>query len=114
MPRTKRPTPLSTYALAAFLTWKQFDLLLLARQEPASTTAVLSSYLDEIWNYDEKHGGAFYGSTSWQSVYSAMRTLENRQLVRRHTGKNELIQWTLSPRGVKALELLEQTSGALA
>lgn len=114
MPKTKKATPLSTYALAAFLTWKQFDLLLLLRQEPASTTAVLSSYLDEIYNYDQKHGGAFYGSTSWQSVYSAMRTLENRQLARRHTGKNGLMQWTISPRGDKALELLEQTSGVTA
>jgi hypothetical protein len=31
---TKAPTPVSTASLAAFLTWKQFDLLLLMPRSP--------------------------------------------------------------------------------
>ena len=40
--RTKRPTPLSTRSLAAFLTWKQFDLLLLLAQNSPQTTRAIS------------------------------------------------------------------------
>jgi hypothetical protein len=109
---TKKPTPLSTYALAAFLTWKQFDLLLLVRQEQSSTAAVLSGHMEEIQAYDRRHGGTFYDSVSWDSVYSSLRTLERRQLVRRHAARNGLIEWTISPRGTDALNMLEQAIGA--
>jgi DNA-binding MarR family transcriptional regulator len=112
--KTKRPTPLSTYALAAFLTWKQFDLLLLLKQEGSATTTRLSGYVIQIQEYDVHHGGAFYTGVSYVSLYSSLRTLETRQLVRRHIGQDGFIEWTLSPRGEKALELLEQTSGVTA
>ena len=78
--RTKRPTPLSTHSLAAFMTWKQFDILLVLREEGAATTRFLSDDLSDIKDYDIRHGGAFYAGVSYTSVYSSMRTLENRQL----------------------------------
>ena len=104
--KTKKPTPLSTHALAAFMTWKQFDLLLLLNQEGSVTTMLLSADLSEIKDYDILHGGAFYSGVSYTSVYSSMRTMERRQLVRRHTAKNGLIEWTITARGSKALDWL--------
>ena len=105
--RTKKPTPLSTHSLAAFMTWKQFDILLLLREEGSSTTTLLSDDLTEIKQYDVKHGGAFYAGVSYTSVYSSMRTLENRQLANRHIARNGLIEWTITSRGRKALDWLE-------
>jgi DNA-binding PadR family transcriptional regulator len=104
--KTKKPTPLSTRALAAFLTWKQFDLLLLLREEP-TTVAILSDELEEIKQYDVKHGGAFYGGTSWQSVYSCLRTMEARGLINRWEGQNGIYEWAIAERGVKAISWLE-------
>jgi DNA-binding MarR family transcriptional regulator len=107
--RTKRPTPLSTRALAAYMTWKQFDLLLLLSTEGASTTSVLSSDLEEIKDYDIGHGGAFYVGVSTESVYSALRTLERRGLVTRHIARNGLIEWTATNRAFKALDSLDRS-----
>ena len=106
--RTKKPTPLSTHALAAFMTWKQFDLLLLLNQEGAATTRLLSDDLTEIHKYDIKHGGAFYSGVSSASVYSSLRTMERRQLVNRHLAKNGLTEWVITPRGRKALNWMER------
>ncbi len=104
---TKKPTPLSTIALAAFLTWKQFDLLLLLEQGGSMTTAALSDDLQEIHKYDIKHGGAFYTGTSREATYASMRTLENRQLIARHISRSTgLIEWTIKSRGSKALAWL--------
>ncbi len=103
---TKKPTPLSTHSLAAFMTWKQFDLLLLLSTEGVSTTAGLSLDLAEIKEYDMWHGGAFYIGVNYPSVYSALRTLERRALVQRHIARNGLIEWTVSNRGRKALKAL--------
>lgn len=104
---TKKATPLSTRALAAFLTWKQFDLLLLLETEGPSATRVLSEDLEEIHAYDKKHSGAFYTGISTSATYSSLRTLEDRQLVHRHTGRNGLIEWTIKARGTQALQWLE-------
>jgi hypothetical protein len=104
--KTKRPTPLSTRALAAYLTWKQFDLLLLLREGP-TTVAILSDELEEIKAYDVKHGGAFYGGTSWQSAYSCLRTMEGRGLVSRYVAQNGLYEWVIAERGIKAISWLE-------
>jgi hypothetical protein len=109
MPQTKKPTPLSTYALAAFMTWKQFDLLLLLKQEGSLTTSLLSDHLEEIHKYDKRHGGAFYIGTSHAATYASLRTLENRQLVHRHIGQNGLTQWTATARAQHALAWLEDT-----
>jgi hypothetical protein len=108
--RTKKPTPLSTHSLAAFMTWKQFDILLLLREEGTATTRFLSDDLSDIKDYDIKHGGAFYAGVSTSSVYSSMRTLENRQLARRNIARNGLIEWTITSRGRKALDWLEHHS----
>ncbi len=104
--KTKKPTPLSTRALAAYLTWKQFDILLLLEVEGAATTGLLADFVDEIQQYDERHGGAFYQGTSWQSVYSCLRTLEGRRLVTRHIARNGLTEWTATNRAHKALDWL--------
>ena len=108
-PKTKKPTPLSTHALAAFMTWKQFDLLLLLNQEGSLTTALLSDRLEEIFKYDQRHGGAFYVGTSHAATYASLRTLENRQLVHRHIGQSNLIEWTATARAQQALAWLEET-----
>jgi len=106
--RTKKPTPLSTRSLAAFLTWKQFDLLLLLKTEGSANTGSLSSDLEGIVKYDIKHGGAFYSSASWNATYSCLRTLASRRLVDRHLNdQTGYIEWTVSDRGRKALEGLE-------
>lgn len=105
--KTKKPTPLSTHALAAFLTWKQFDLLLLLKTEGVSTTSALSEDLQEILKYDQKHGGAFYNSASWNSAYSCLRTLERRRLIDRFVAYGTAVEWAITDRGRKALEGLE-------
>jgi hypothetical protein len=105
--RTKRPTPLSTHSLAAFMTWKQFDILLVLREEGAATTRFLSDDLSDIKDYDIRHGGAFYSGVAPESVYSSMRTLEARQLASRHIAQNGLIEWTITNRGRQALDWLE-------
>jgi DNA-binding PadR family transcriptional regulator len=104
--RTKKPTPLSTRALAAYMTWKQFDLLLLLSTEGASTASALSHDIADIKDYDQRHGGAFYTGVNYSSIYSSLRTLESRNLVQRHIARNGLIEWTATSRGVKALESL--------
>lgn len=104
---TKKSTPLSTRSLAAFLTWKQFDLLLLVDQLGAASTRNLSEELGDILDYDKKHGGGFYKSVSTSATYSSMRTLENRQLVSRHIARNGLTEWTIKQRGRDALSWLQ-------
>jgi|SRR4249919_3579753 hypothetical protein len=109
MPQTKKPTPLSTHALAAFLTWKQFDIIVLLRQEEVLSTGQLSDLLDEIVQYDITHGGAFYTGVTDGATYSSMRTLERRQLVVRHLDDTGLTQWSLTGRAGAALDWFEQT-----
>jgi hypothetical protein len=104
--KTKRPTPLSTHAMAAFLTWKQFDLLLLLAQEAPQTTRALSEDMTKIKSYDEGHGGTFYTGADWGSTYTSLRTLERRNLVARHWRGNKLF-WTIKPRALKLIEWLE-------
>jgi hypothetical protein len=104
--RTKRPTPLSTHAMAAFLTWKQFDLLLLLAQESPQTTRAISGYALQIQRYDESHGGIFYKGADWGSCYTSLRTLEQRNLVARNW-QNSQLYWSIKPRALKLLEWLE-------
>jgi hypothetical protein len=104
--KTKKPTPLSTHSLAAFLTWKQFDLLLLLAQESPLTTRTISEYVIKIRSYDESHGGTFYVGSDWSSIYTSLRTLERRNLVARNWQENKLY-WTIKPRALKLLEWLE-------
>jgi len=104
--RTKRPTPLSTRSLAAFLTWKQFDLLLLLAQNSPQTTRAISEDMTRIRSYDEEHGGTFYVGHDWGSVYTSLRTLEQRNLVAR-TWQSSQLFWSIKPRAIKLLEWLE-------
>lgn len=104
--KTKRPTPLSTHAMAAFLTWKQFDLLLLLAQESPLTTRAISGYMLQIRDYDEHHGGTFYKGGDWSSCYNSLRTLEQRNLVARNWQESQLF-WSIRPRALKLLEWLE-------
>lgn len=107
-PRTKRPTPLSTHALAAFLTWKQFDLLLLLANEGPAVTSALSEDLEEIKQYDIRHGGAFYGGTGYSSAYSCLSTLVNRRLVDKwENDQTGYVEWGITDRGRKAVAGLE-------
>ena len=104
----KKPTPLSTHALAAFLTWKQFDLLLLLRTDGPAVTAALAEDLGDILKYDMKHGGAFYASASWNSAYSCLNTLNKRRLVDKYINdQTHYVEWAITDRGRKALEGLE-------
>ena len=104
---TKHANPLTTALMAAFLTWKQFDiLLLLANHDSPMETSELAGLLLEIRDYDEHHGGVFYGGVYHQGVYSSMRTLERRTLVLRHERKGKPLTWTISARGKKALLVL--------
>ena len=106
--KTKKPTPLSTRSMAAFLTWKQFDLLLLLAQESPSTTRAIAENMFKIHDYDVGHGGAFYKGVDWSSVYSSLRTLEQRNLVARNWRGNKLY-WSVKPRALKLIEWLEVT-----
>jgi hypothetical protein len=101
--RTKKPTPLSTLALAAYLTWKQHDVLCLLRDESPMTTADVSEGLDDIKTFDMTHGGAFYQGTNYGSAYSCLTTLEKRQLVSRHLHRGTL-EWTTTKRARQALK----------
>jgi hypothetical protein len=107
MPATKKPTPLSTRSLAAFLTWKQYDVLLLLQQEGVLAAHMLADFMTDIREYDAKHGGQFYKSTTSSSVGSTLRSLERRNLVRqtRHTQP----QWTTTARGERAISFLEDS-----
>lgn len=108
--KTKKPTPLSTHSLAAYLTWKQFDILLLLGVEGICTTTFLSDELTEIKGYDIKHGGAFYAGVDYKSTYSSLRTMANRQLVNHIAGdarNSGYVEWAITPRGRKALRWLE-------
>lgn len=107
-PRTKKATPLSTHSLAAFLTWRQFDLLLLLETEGEATTQMLSDWIIEIHKYDMRHGGAFYGGVDYGAVYSGLRTMEGRQLVSRFVAHRGFVTWTITDRGVQALNSLKQ------
>jgi hypothetical protein len=104
--RTKAPTPLSTRALAAYLTWKQLDVLATLRQHGALTPGELAEHLAAIVAYDERHGGTFYTSASVQATSASLRTLEQRGLVVRHDGWPA--QWTTSARAESALDALDR------
>jgi len=106
--RAKKPTALSTTALAAFLTWKQFDLLLLLAQMETPTTRSVADSVSAIYRYDRGHGGVRYDHPNWSGVYSSLRTLERRDLVAR-AWEGSKLHWSLRPRGRKLLELLEAT-----
>jgi hypothetical protein len=105
---TKRPTPLSTHSLAAFLTWKQFDVLLTLEVEGIATASMLAGWIDEIQQYDEHHGGAFYYGTNYSSLYSCLTTLLRRRLVERFDNtRTGYIEWGISERGKQALDGLK-------
>jgi hypothetical protein len=101
--RTKKPTPLSTHALAAFLTWKQHDLLCLIRDGESVNTAMLSEGLDDIKTFDMTHGGAFYVGTDYSATYSSLKRMEERQLVGRFIASTGFVEWSLTKRARKAL-----------
>jgi DNA-binding MarR family transcriptional regulator len=106
--KTKKPTPLSTRSLAAYLTWKQFDILLLLGVEGVCTTRYLSDQLTEIKAYDIKHGGAFYAGVDYGATHGSLRTMMNRRLIDRiETSKTGYVEWSITPRGRKALRWLE-------
>lgn len=105
MPRTKKATPLSTRALAAFLTWKQYDVLLLLQQEGVLPAWSLAEFMEEIREYDEHHGGQFYKGTKPAAIGSTLRTLEKRNLVRRTRHAHP--HWANTARGERAISFLE-------
>jgi DNA-binding HxlR family transcriptional regulator len=106
MPQTKKATPLSTRSLAAFLTWKQYDVLLLLQQEGALPAWSLAEFMEDIREYDAKHGGQFYKGTSASAIGSTLRTLEKRNLVKRTRHAHP--HWTITARGESAISFLEQ------
>lgn len=106
MPATKKATPLSTRALAAFLTWKQYDVLLLLQQEGALPAWSLAEFMEDIRDYDAKHGGQFYKGTKPAAIGSTLRTLERRNLVKRTRHAHP--HWTITARGESAITYLEQ------
>jgi hypothetical protein len=110
-PTTKQATSVSTSALAAFLTWKQADLLLLmeaAQQDgvPLSCSGY-TDYMIDIWDYDRSNGGAFYKKPHYSATHSTLRTLERRRLCERQLARNGLIVWSATKRGIKAIRALE-------
>jgi DNA-binding HxlR family transcriptional regulator len=105
MPATKKATPLSTRALAAFMTWKQYDVLLLLQQEGALPAWSLAEFMEDIRQYDERHGGQFYKATKPHAITSTLRTLESRNLVKRT--RHAKPQWTITTRGESAINFLE-------
>jgi hypothetical protein len=107
--KTKKATPLSTRALAAFLTWKQFDCLLLLETEGVSDTGMISGWLSEIKEHDIHHGGAFYKGTDYSAAYGCLRTLEGRRLTERHFDtRTGYLMWSITDRGRKALDGLKK------
>lgn len=106
MPTIKKPTPLSTRALAAFLTWKQYDVLLLLQQEGALPAHQLAGFMEDIRAYDEQHGGMFYTATKPAAIGSTLRSLEKRNLVKRT--RHASPHWTLTKRGEVAITYLEE------
>jgi DNA-binding HxlR family transcriptional regulator len=106
MPMTKKATPLSTRALAAFLTWKQFDVLLLLQQEGALSAWSLAEFMEDIRQYDEQHGGQFYKGTKPSAIKSTLRTLEQRSLVKRT--RHASPHWTITTRGDAAISFLDR------
>lgn len=107
-PQTKQPTPLSTRALAAYLTWKQLDALTLLHEHGTLTTAELADMLEEIVAYDRKHGGAFYKGISTHATLASLRVLENRRLVARHDAQRPM-EWTTTARAEDVLDWLLST-----
>lgn len=106
MPTTKKATPLSTRALAAFLTWKQYDVLLLLQQEGPLPAWQLADFMTEIREYDAKHGGEFYKATHTSAVGSTLRGLERRALVKRT--RHKFPTWAMTGRGETAIRFLEE------
>jgi DNA-binding HxlR family transcriptional regulator len=106
MPTTKKATPLSTRSLAAFMTWKQYDVLLLLQQEGALPAWSLAAFMEEIREYDAGHGGQFYKGTKPSAIGSTLRTLEKRNLVRRTRHAHP--HWTITARGESAITFLER------
>jgi DNA-binding HxlR family transcriptional regulator len=111
MPTLKKPTPLSTTALAAFLTWKQYDVLLLLQQEGALTASQLAEFMSDIRNFDNQHGGEFYKSSTPSSIGSTLRTLERRLLVRRTRHAHP--HWGITKRGEAAISFLESNMASV-
>jgi DNA-binding HxlR family transcriptional regulator len=105
MPATKKATPLSTRSLAAFMTWKQYDVLLLLQQEGALPAWSLAEFMEDIREYDAGHGGQFYKGTKPAAIGSTLRTLEKRNLVRRTRHAHP--HWTITTRGESAISFLE-------
>jgi len=108
MPTTKKATPLSTRALAAFLTWKQYDVLLLLQQEGALSAWQLAEFMEDIREFDEQRGGQFYKGTKPSAIKSTLRTLEMRRLVKRT--RHATPHWTVTGRGESAITYLETSA----
>ena len=106
MHQTKKATPLSTRALAAFMTWKQFDVLLLLQQEGALPAWSLAEFMEDIREFDEQHGGQFYKGTKPSAIKGTLRTLEQRSLVKRT--RHATPHWTITTRGESAITFLDQ------
>jgi DNA-binding HxlR family transcriptional regulator len=106
MHQTKKATPLSTRSLAAFLTWKQYDILLLLQQEGALPAWSLAEFMEDIREFDAAHGGQFYKGTKTSAIGSSLRTLEKRNLVKRT--RHATLHWTITGRGESAITYLER------
>lgn len=116
MPSPKQPTSLSTPRLAAFLTWKQRDVLVILNEHPGGQTARdIGVILVEIADYDERHGGAFYKGTTAHGAYGCLLGLEKRGYVIYERFEDEAVgRWMLTDAGrvaVAALELNLTTIG---
>lgn len=108
MQHPKKSTPLSTMSLAAFLTWKQYDILVVLEEAPGLSATGVGMELDDIVKFDVKNGGAFYKGVSGAATRGALKTLQKRLLVRSHAvnGAHD-IRWYVTNRGKKALRSLE-------
>lgn len=107
MTSIKKATPLSTMSLAAFLTWKQYDILVVLEETPGLSASGVAIVLAEVVKFDIKHGGAFYTGISSPTVHGSLRTLERRNLVRASRDDRGRYKWYTSARGKKALRSLE-------
>jgi hypothetical protein len=111
---TMRATPLSTPGLAAFLTWKQWDILLLLNGNPDGLSATqMSRELVALASFERQmHVNPHYAGTSPTSVQSTLAGLHRRQLVEKvyETSKPwaERIHWEISAQGRAAVNSLEE------
>jgi DNA-binding MarR family transcriptional regulator len=98
----KRPTtPLTTPGLAAHLTWKQFDIMLLLADGPLNADE-LSALLTEI-REDDLAGNEriFYLGVHVTATRATLYRLEDRGLVARQNSEDR--EWKLTPAGRSVL-----------